>query len=129
MVAEELEKIFTPEKLAGLFPADRSNAFFDALFGDSSEGAYDIELNYKGANSEFMEFEFLLKQRPGKCLACNLTYGLPQVFTRHPVINVKKLASEIASAAGLKESAEWKLGATKELSRSLHIIPLRIMLT
>jgi hypothetical protein len=128
MVAEELARIFTPEKLAGLFPADRSNEFFDALFGDASEGAYDIELNYKGANGDFMEFEFLLKQRPGKCLACNLTYGLPQVFSRHPVINVKKLASDLASEAGLKGDAEWKLGTTKEISRSLHIIPLRIKL-
>lgn len=128
MGAEELKNVFTPEKLNVFFPADRSNEFFDALFGDASEGAYDIELNYKGANSEFMEFEFLLKQRPGKCLACNLTYGLPQVFSRHPVINVKKLVSDLALAAGLSASAEWSFGSTREISRSLHAIPLRIKL-
>lgn len=128
MGAVELKDVFTPERLIGLFPAERSDEFFDALLGDASEGAYDIELNYKGSNSEFMEFEFLLRQRPGKCLACNLTYGLPQVFSRHPIINVKKLVSDIASAAGLKKDAEWGLGSTREVSRSLHIIPLRIKL-
>lgn len=126
MGAEELKEVFTPDKLAGLFPAEKSNEFFDALFGDASEGAYDIELTYKGSNNEFMEFEFLLKQRPGKCLACNLTYGLPQVFSRHPIINVKKLVNDIIAVAGLKESAEWGLGATREISRNLHAIPLRI---
>lgn len=128
MGAVELKDVFTPERLIGLFPAERSDEFFDALLGDASEGAYDIELNYKGSNSEFMEFEFLLRQRPGKCLACNLTYGLPQVFSRHPIINVKKLVSDLASAAGLKSDAEWGLGPTREVSRSLHIIPLRIKL-
>jgi len=127
MGAEELKEVFTPDKLACLFPAEKSNEFFDALFGDASEGAYDIELNFKGANTEFMEFEFLLKQRPGKCLVCNLTYGLPQVFSRHPIINVKKLVTEIASLAGIKD-AEWTIGSTKEISRNLHAIPLRIKL-
>jgi len=128
MGADELKEVFTPDKLVCLFPAEKSNEFFDALLGDASEGAYDIELNFKGANTEFMEFEFLLKQRPGKCLACNLTYGLPQVFSRHPIINVKKLVTEIASVAGIKGSAEWTMGSTREISRNLHAIPLRIKL-
>lgn len=126
MGAEELKKVFTPDKLACLFPAEKSNEFFDALFGDASEGAYDIELKFNGANAEFIEFEFLLKQRPGKCLACNLTYGLPQVFSRHPIINVKKLVTEITAVAGINEAKDWTLGSTREISRNLHAIPLRI---
>ena len=36
--------VFTPECLNDLFPIQRTNDFFDALFGDAEEGAYDIRL-------------------------------------------------------------------------------------
>jgi hypothetical protein len=36
---ETLHSIFSQEKLDGIFPPDRSNEFFDALFGDPDEGA------------------------------------------------------------------------------------------
>ena len=39
------EQIFSPTTLATLFPPERSNEFFDALFGDADEGAYDIALS------------------------------------------------------------------------------------
>lgn len=59
------------------------------------------------------------------CLACNLTYGLPQVFTRHPLLGVGKLAQTLAERidAGM---ASWSLGSTREMSRSLHVIPFTI---
>ncbi len=117
--------IFTEEKLEALFPAERADAFFEALFGDAEEGAYDIALGYEGVYGDALNFQLRLTQRPGKCLVCNLTYGLPQVFSRHPIINVQGIADAVAEAVG-KEKATWKLGSTKEVSNKLHIIPLVI---
>lgn len=119
--------IFTEEKLADIFPAERTNAFFEALFGDSEEGSYDIALGFTGGSDNILNFELQLNQRPGCCLACNLTYGLPQVFSRHPIINVQGIADDIAEATG-QTNATWTLGATKEISKQRHIIPLRIEL-
>ncbi len=65
--------------MSNLFPKDRTNDFFEALFGDAEEGSYDISLAYAGDNGNTVNFELQLRQRPGCCLACNLTYGLPQV--------------------------------------------------
>jgi len=117
--------IFTAEKLESLFPAERTDDFFEALFGDAEEGSYDIALGYTGVDGKSLGFEIRLSQRPGKCLACNLTYGLPQVFSRHPIINVQGIADAVASAVG-GGSARWKLRATEEVSSTLHIIPLCI---
>ena len=82
-------RLFTQERLEELFPKDRADSFFEALYGDASDGAYDINLDFKESNENKLLFEFQLNQRAGKCLACNVTYGLPSVFTRHPVINIK----------------------------------------
>ena len=43
---QTLKTIFTDNVLAELFPAERSNDFFEALFGDACEGAYDIKLGF-----------------------------------------------------------------------------------
>ncbi|WP_432735343.1 pancreas/duodenum homeobox protein 1 [Maridesulfovibrio sp. FT414] len=120
--------IFNQEMLAELFPADRTNDFFEALFGDAEEGSYDISLVYTGDNGDTVNFELQLKQRPGCCLACNLTYGLPQVFSRHPIINIKGLAQKVGEAVGRTESVDWQLGRTQEKSRELHVIPLQVTL-
>lgn len=117
--------IFTREKLDTIFPADRTNNFFDALYGDAEDGAYDISLEYKGMEEDRLLFEFHLKQRPGKCLACNLTYGLPKVFERHPIINLSGIAEEIVKAlAGAYECETWQVGQTREVSRELHVLPI-----
>ena len=83
--------MFSRTTLRQLFPPQRTDAFFDALFGDASEGAYDIELSFDGYDPHAKTLRFLLnlRERPGCCLACNLTYGLPEVFARHPVIDLK----------------------------------------
>ena len=96
--------VFTPECLNDLFPIQRTNDFFDALFGDAEEGAYDIRLVVDPEESDDGElhFYFELHQRAGRCLVCSLTYGLPQVFERHPIINLKGLVSDIASRAGTR---------------------------
>ena len=67
------------------------------------------------------------RKRPGKCLACNLTYGLPQVFQRHPVLNVAGVARDVAQRLGWPvESLKWKLGHTEEVSNEVHAIPLTL---
>ncbi|MDX9787529.1 MAG: pancreas/duodenum homeobox protein 1 [Desulfobacterales bacterium] len=122
--------LFTPETLASLFPDEKSDRFFDALFGDASEGAYDIRLSFIEHNCNSLHFELQLIQRPGKCLGCHLTYGLPQVFSRHPVIDIKGLVDDIGKLVeGRCQIEKWQLGATRELSRELHVIPLTIYLT
>ena len=118
-------QIFTSDYLDEVFPPSRTQAFFEALFGDAEEGAYDIRLAFEAQNPEELKFSFQLHQRPGMCLACNLTYGLPQVFTRHPVLAVGRLAETLCARAGA-ESASWSLGSTRPVSRELHVIPFTI---
>ena len=62
--------VFTPECLNDLFPIQRTNDFFDALFGDAEEGAYDIRLVVDPEESDDGElhFYFELHQRAGRCL-------------------------------------------------------------
>lgn len=129
MPIPSVSALFTREKLDMLFPEDRADSFFEAIFGDASEGSYDISLEFKTQSDDRLEFEFHLKQRPGKCLACNLTYGLPTVFSRHPVIAVKRLVEEIICLTeGQARNSLWQLGNTREISRKLHIIPLTIFM-
>ncbi|PID59249.1 pancreas/duodenum homeobox protein 1 [candidate division KSB3 bacterium] len=126
---DKCETIFDKEQLSTIFPPSTSNEFFDALLGDASEGAYDIELGFRSVTGDRLTMEFRLHQRPGCCLACNLTQGLPQVFSRHPVIDaagvVKKIDALLAEEASCKE---WSLGATEQRSEALHIVPLFIEL-
>ncbi len=123
----DAQNLFTEDTTRVLFPAERTEAFFDALFGDAEEGAYTIELVYRTQSEEGLEFAFILTEKPGKCLACNLTYGLPQVFSRHPIINVAGMVKEIAKIAGWDEKVvSWELGKTREESSNVHVIPLMI---
>ena len=104
-------------------------SFLKPLFGDASEGAYDIILAYAGETADRIDFEFQLKQRPGRCLACNLTYGLPEVFMRHPVIDVAGVVRQIDTRMTHgKQCGEWILGRTREVSRALHVLPLSVNL-
>jgi hypothetical protein len=124
---EKAAQTFTREKLDELFPPERSDEFFDALYGDRAEGAYDIRLVFREAGAATLDFAFELRRRPGKCLACTLTYGLPQVFVRHPIINLGGLAGELGALMGWKAGAsDVQLGRTEEDSPELHSIPLRI---
>ena len=124
-----LREVFSDKTLATLFPSERADLFFDALFGDVDEGAYDIALGFNGTAERQLHFELRLHRRPGKCLACNLTYGLPTVFARHPVINVKKLVADIDGLLGEGLTCgEWRLGQTREVSAELHVVPLTIEL-
>jgi hypothetical protein len=137
MPAPSYAKVFPQHVLDEIFPSDRADRFFKALLGDASEGAYDIVLVYKKATDDRkkatddrIEFEFQLRQRPGKCLACHLTYGLPEVFMRHPVIDlagvVKRIDSRMTQG---KNCTEWTLRRTREISRALHVLPLTVNLS
>ena len=129
MDTHELQNIFSEEILDQLFPEGRANDFFDALFGDPAEGSYDIRLRFDGydENTDSLRFWLDLHERPGCCLACNLTYGLPEVFTRHPVINIKGLVRDIEQKLdGTAACGEWKLGNTVQHDKSIHSIPLII---
>ncbi len=131
MLNDNVRNLFTNEVLNDLLPPDRADAFFDALYGDSNEGAYDIKLRYSNYNLEknILTFELQLTERPGKCLACNLTYGLPEVFSRHPLINIQGMVEKIESMLdGQVKCHDWELGSTQTAAANLHTIPLKIYL-
>lgn len=129
MVTERFNEMFTRDVLKTLFPEERADQFFEALFGDASEGAFDISLEFKEHIQNRLEFELHLKQRPGKCINCSLTYGLPAVFSRHPIININGLIQDIKQLLkGRAKCIDWQLSITREVSDELHIIPFTVLL-
>ncbi len=129
MKLDGMETLFTDDILRRLFPLDITGRFFDALFGDADEGAFDIYLKFIGysTSDNRLCFEFYLVERPGKCLACNLTLGMPEVFSRHPIINIRGLVKEIESTLdGRARCTDWSLGSTNQNAGNLHTIPLSI---
>ncbi len=128
---ENLKEVFSDEVLKELFGSERADDFFEALFGDAGEGAYDISLRFLGYDkvANRLNFTLDLHERPGCCLVCNLTYGLPEVFSRHPVINLNGLVGEIEKKLeGRARCADWELGTTVQQEKSLHSIPLHVTL-
>ena len=123
----DVESKFTREVLDELMPVQKSDQFFEALLGDAAEGAYDIGLEFTGFRQGRLEFAFRLSRRPDKCLVCSLTYGLPNVFSRHPVIDIKGIVDRIETLLGPEVACTgWRLGRTSEVSPDLHTIPLTI---
>jgi hypothetical protein len=130
-VHNNINEILTKEILEDLLPPQRSDEFFEALYGDADEGAYDISLSFKSYDSiqNKLSFELQLYERPGKCLACNLTYGLPQVFSRHPLLNIQGMVEKIITLLGADiKSTGWELGRTRTAAANMHSIPLTIHL-
>ncbi len=124
-----IDALFTTAALQQLFPEERTNDFFEALFGDANDGAYDISLGYGGYANGRIRLELRLHERPGCCLACNLTQGLPQVFSRHPVINVAGLVQAVDQLLGdTARCGDWQLGTTEQRQKDLHLIPLNIQI-
>jgi hypothetical protein len=131
MTKDIYQELFTDNFLKELFPVERANDFFEALYGDVEEGAYDISLVYGGfiPDQKALKFTFNLSERPGKCLACHLTHGLPEVFSRHPIINIAGVVKKIDRQLGDKTSCgKWHLDATQTISRKLYAVPLTIEL-
>jgi hypothetical protein len=132
MTTDIFQEIFTDSVLNELFPSGRADDFFEALYGDVEEGSYDISLAYQGLSSDRKHLRFLLNlnERPGKCLACHLTHGLPEVFSRHPIINVGGVVKKIDEQLGDKASCgKWHLDSTETISRQLYAVPLIIELS
>ena len=122
-----IDTLLTPEKLKDLFPETRADQFFEALLGAADDGAYDITLVYTGIQAGQLHFNFQLHQRPEKCLSCGLTHGLPHVFARHPVIDVRGVVTAIDDLLADKANCRsWELGKTREISAEMHVIPLMI---
>jgi hypothetical protein len=126
MEQSELNQIFTKDYLNTLLPVETSDQFFEALYGDADEGAYDIGLEYISRKGSTIALEFNLTKRPGKCLVCSLTYGLPTVFSRHPLINLNGMVEKI-KGEGLNIKS-WSLGNTEEKTSDLHTIPFYLEL-
>ncbi len=125
------QPVITEEFLAQLFPASKADDFFEALYGGAEAGAFDIALLPNGfdPDSNTIILEFRLTERPGKCMACNLTYGLPQVFERHPVINIQEIVSEIEKKIAPSWSVKgWQIGRTSVIDAKTNSIPLFIQL-
>ena len=125
------QELFTDSILKDLFPGARADDFFEALYGDIEEGAYDISLAYEGVipGQKALQFMLNLSERPGKCLACHLTHGLPEVFSRHPLINIAGVVEKIDGLLGDKASCrKWHLDATQTISRKVYAVPLTIEL-
>lgn len=114
--------------IKSLLPAERVEEFFEAFyFGE--EPAYFLELGLREWNPEAgkIVLELRLKARPGKCLACNLTSGLPDVFKRHPILNLAGVAEEVVNRLGDGFRLEsWELGWTERLNPDLHVVPMVI---
>ena len=125
------EPVVTDEFLSNLFPPERADEFFDALYGGAEAGAFDIGLRSAGFDRQgnTLIIEFVLTERPGHCMACNLTYGLPQVFEKHPVINLKGIIDEIRKRLEPKWQIEnWEIGSTQVINRQVNTIPVFIKL-
>lgn len=126
---EKFDLLFDKAICVKMLPPEKTTDFFEALLGDASEGSYDIELGYSGSDEKTLHFVIELHERPGHCLACNLTQGLPQVFSRHPVIDIAGIVKQIDAILGDKaQTGSWQLGFTRQHSSSLHIIPLTVEL-
>ena len=115
----------TQDYLDTLFPATRTNEFFEALFGDADDGAYDIKLVCNNQNEDTINLHYELHGRVGKCLACNLTSGLPQVFRKHPILAVEKTVNEIAQKNNWTHIT-FDVGNTVQVNDKLHFIPVTI---
>ncbi len=117
--------VITQEFLDELFPHSRNDEFFEALFGDPDDGAYDIKLALKSEDENELLLDYQLHVREDQCLACNLTSGLPNVLKRHPIIAAEKTAQALADKMQW-QSFSYEIGETNQLSDELHTIPLTI---
>jgi hypothetical protein len=126
-----MNELFTNEFLQELFPRGKDDEFFDALYGGAEEGAFDISLTFGSFEPETgrLILEYRLTERPGKCMACSLTYGLPQVMERHPIIDLKGTVEKICQRIGPCWSVEgWTLGRTTPYAPKVNVIPFILQL-
>lgn len=128
-LSEVLFQRLDDEFLNSLFPPGRDDEFFDALYGGAEEGAFDIRLQLEEVIEDTGELvlAFTLTERPGKCMACSLTHGLPPVFERHPVINLKGIVAAVEERLAPDFKVEgYRIGPTTPKAPKVNIIPLFI---
>jgi hypothetical protein len=126
-----MKRVLSDDFLKELLPSSRSDDFFEALYGGAETGAFDIALAEDGLNEKTGELHlaFLLTERPGKCMACHLTTGMPSVFERHPVIDAKGIVKKIEEKLDYRWRIEgWKLGTTLPRGAKKKFIPFVIIL-
>jgi len=129
MAEKNLSSLFSQDRLNKLFSKDRTGRFFEALYGSAEDGDYDIELTFEAQNHEELQFEFRLREKPGRCLRCSVTDGLTQVFSRHPVIDIQGMVKDINHILNSRaRCTEWRVGMTREILTDLHVIPLTLYL-
>ena len=64
-----LNQVFTQEYLDTLLPAETSDHFFEALYGDTKDGAYDIRLEFISANEKRIVLAYNLTQQLANMLS------------------------------------------------------------
>lgn len=114
------------DQLAKIFPPSKTDEFFDAIYGGAEDGAYDIVLTARDVSDNKASMAFELRKREGQCLKCSLTYGLPEVFKRHPVLNISGVAKDIGEILGWGENVEWQIFPVQEVNDNLHVIPFTV---
>lgn len=113
-------------ELDKIFPASKTDEFFEAIYGGAEEGAYDIVLTAHEIGPDQADMAFELRRREGQCLKCNLTYGLPEVFKRHPVLNLDGIAKDLSQILGWETKPSWEVHPVQEIDDNLHIIPFTV---
>lgn len=117
------EKCPSRDTLNKIFPPEKTDEFFDAMYGEAEEGAYDIRLVCKNIEGKQANLVFQLLRRPGKCLKCSITYGLPEVFMKHKVIDLAGVSNAIARELGWTGKLSWQLGEVMDINEDLQMIP------
>jgi hypothetical protein len=101
MKLNDIEDIFTKVVLDELLPPNLSDDFFEALYGDASEGAYNISLSFNSYDAE----------------------------QKHPLINMQGIVENIVKLLDADvKLIDWKLGHTETPAAQTHVIPLKIQL-
>lgn len=118
----KLDEAFLDE----IFPRKRADEFFDAIYGGAEDGAYDIILRSLSESPDEANLEFRLIRRPNQCLKCSLTYGLPDVFKRHPVIDLRGVAEAVAKKMNWQGDIAWEVMPVVEKSEDEHVIPFNV---
>ena len=60
MTENDLDTLFDAEAINKILPETLADRFFDALYGDPAEGAYNIGLKFKEQTGNTLVFEFHL---------------------------------------------------------------------
>ena len=114
MTTDTIKTVLTKENLEKIFPRQRANDFFEALFGDADEGAYDIELAYREHNGSTLVMDLLLR----RLLDLGIRLARPGEFSERAFLNGKLDLAQAEAVADLIESGTE--AAVRLASRTLR---------